>query len=314
MGAEFNWFPGHMNKALKEIEKRIPIVDLVIEIVDARAPYSSQNFTFRKLLKNKPVLYVMSKGDLADPEITKQWIEYFKQKGHEVLLLNDKNRNIVKELIQAIDRTTKAKQERDRARGLVNPLINALVIGVPNVGKSTFINRVIKDKNVKVGNKPGVTRGIQTINLNQRITLMDTPGVLPAKLESEATATNLCAINSIREDVYPKERVAGRILTYIFNNYENVIEQEYKISPHLQRPIEVLDTYLLFEMIAKSRKWFLAEDMPDVERVMTTLLRKFADGEIARMSFEKPNEIVPEEIEKTVKVKPNDTGDITSQW
>ncbi|WP_026389723.1 ribosome biogenesis GTPase YlqF [[Acholeplasma] multilocale] len=315
MSAEFNWFPGHMNKTLKEIEKRIPVVDLVIEIVDARAPYSSQNLTFRKILKNKPVLYVLSKGDLADPSVTKLWIEHFKSNGHTVFLLDDRNKNIVKDLIKAIDQATIIKQEKDKSRGLVNSLINALVIGVPNVGKSTFINRVIKDKSVKVGNKPGVTRGIQTISLNQRITLMDTPGVLPGKLESEATATNLCGINSIKEEVYPKERVSARLMSYIFNHYEGVVENYFKISPHLQRPIQIADTYILFEMIAKSMKWYLTEDMPDVERVMTVFMRNLANGVMGKLSFEKPFEIVPELIEEShkEKVKIID-GDITKQW
>ncbi|WP_031542964.1 ribosome biogenesis GTPase YlqF [Mesoplasma photuris] len=313
MSVEFNWFPGHMNKALKEIEKRIPVVDLVIEVIDARAPYSSQNQTFRKILKNKPVLYVMSKGDVADPVVTKKWIEQLESQGHVVYLLDNRNKNIVTDLIKAIDKATFEKQERDKKRGMLNSLINALVIGIPNVGKSTFINRVIKDKSVKVGNKPGVTRGIQTISLNQRMTLMDTPGVLPAKLESEAVATNICGINSIKEEVFPKERISARLMKYIYNEYEKVIEEYFKITPHLQRPIQITDTFVIFEMIAKSKKWYLSEELPDTERAMTVFMHKLADGEIGKVSFEKPEEIYFDEEEIVKRVR-NQNGDITKLW
>ncbi|ASZ09307.1 ribosome biogenesis GTPase YlqF [Mesoplasma chauliocola] len=315
MSAEFNWFPGHMNKTLKNIEEKIPVVDLVIEILDARAPYSSRNLTFSKLLKNKPVLYVFSKADIADSKVTQEWVEYYQKKNNKVMVLDDKQKNIVKPLIDLINQSTKEKQEKDKAKGMVNSLINVLVIGIPNVGKSTFINRLIKNKNVKAGNKPGLTRGIQIIQLSQFISLWDTPGVLPAKLENETVATNICAINSIKEDVYPKERVAGKLMQYIFNHYESLIEQHYKISPRLQRPIQVADTFIIFEMIAKVKKWYLNDDLPDYDRVIDLFLRDLIQNNFEKISFERILEVVPEAMEKAAKTKnEKETEDISDLW
>ncbi|ATI74188.1 ribosome biogenesis GTPase YlqF [Mesoplasma florum] len=315
MSAEFNWFPGHMNKTLKNIEEKIPVVDLVIEILDARAPYSSRNLTFSKILKNKPILYVLSKADIADPIITKEWVEFYEKKNNTVMVLDDKQKNIVKPLIDLINKATKEKQEKDKAKGMVNSLINVLVIGIPNVGKSTFINRLIKNKSVKAGNKPGLTRGIQLIHLSQFISLLDTPGVLPAKLENETVATNICAINSIKEDVYPKERVAGKLMQYLFNHYEGLIENHYKISPRLQRPIQITDTFIIFEMIAKVRKWYMNDDLLDYDRVIDAFMRDIIANEFNKVSFERILEVVPEEMEKASKIK-NEKAieDISDLW
>ncbi|AAT75896.1 predicted GTPase [Mesoplasma florum L1] len=315
MSAEFNWFPGHMNKTLKNIEEKIPVVDLVIEILDARAPYSSRNLTFSKILKNKPILYVLSKADIADPNITKEWVEFYEKKNNTVMVLDDKQKNIVKPLIDLINKATKEKQEKDKAKGMVNSLINVLVIGIPNVGKSTFINRLIKNKSVKAGNKPGLTRGIQLIHLSQFISLLDTPGVLPAKLENETVATNICAINSIKEDVYPKERVAGKLMQYLFNHYEGLIENHYKISPRLQRPIQITDTFIIFEMIAKVRKWYMNDDLLDYDRVIDAFMRDIIANEFNKVSFERILEVVPEEMEKASKIK-NEKAieDISDLW
>lgn len=315
MSAEFNWFPGHMNKTLKNIEEKISVVDLVIEILDARAPYSSRNLTFSKLLKNKPTLYVLSKADLADPKVTRDWAEYYEKKNNTVMILDDKQKNIVKPLIDLINIATKEKQEKDKAKGMINSLINVLVIGIPNVGKSTFINRLIKNKSVKAGNKPGLTRGIQTIQLSKFISLFDTPGVLPAKLENETVATNICAINSIKEDVYPKERVSGKLMQYLFNHYEGLIEEQYKISPRLQRPIQIADTFIIFEMIAKVRKWYLNDGLLDYDRVINAFMRDIIQNQFTRVSFERILEVVPEEMEKASKVK-NEKAieDISDLW
>lgn len=315
MSADFNWFPGHMNKTLKNIEEKIPVVDLVIEILDARAPYSSRNLTFSKLLKNKPTLYVLSKADLADSKVTQEWAEYYEKKNNTVMILDNKEKNIVKPLIDLINKATKEKQEKDKAKGMVNSLINVLVIGIPNVGKSTFINRLIKNKSVKAGNKPGLTRGIQIVQLSQFISLFDTPGVLPAKLENETVASNICAINSIKEDVYSKERVAGKLMQYLFNHYEGLIEDYYKVSPRLQRPIQIADTFIIFEMIAKVRKWYLNDDLLDYDRVINAFMRNIIQNQFNKVSFERILEVVPEEMEKASKVKNEKViEDISDLW
>lgn len=319
MSAEFNWFPGHMNKTLKEIEDKIKIVDVVVEVIDARAPYSSQNLTFKKLLKNKPIIYVFSKADLADPTVTDEWVKYYSKKDKvKVIVLNNNGKlDIVNELINAINQATEAKRERDKKNGIKNSLINALVIGIPNVGKSTFINRVIKGKNVKVGNKPGITRGIQVIHLNQFINLLDTPGVLPSKLESETVATNICAINSVKDNVFPKERVAARLMRYIFNHYEGYIERYYKISTNLQRPVETVYTYKIFEKIGKERRWYITDNMLDMQRILSLFLKDVSLGKIGKISLERVLDVVPEEIEKAVSYKKKEeeeVDDISALW
>lgn len=291
MAAQFNWFPGHMNKTLKEIEKRIPVVDLVIEVLDARAPFASQNLNFRKILKTKPVLYAIAKADLADPQVTKQWITTLTEQGNNIFIIDHNNKNIVKELIVAIEHSAKAKIDKDKARGFINSLINVLVIGIPNVGKSTLINKLIKDKSVKVGNKPGVTRGIQTLILNKYITLMDTPGVLPSKFASDNVAINLCGIYSIKEEVYPREEIAIKLMQNIYNHYSNLIEKKFRLANSFAKPISEEDCYIVFATIAQHNGWILAENTPDLERVMQAFIRDLANGEVGRVSFERPSEI-----------------------
>ncbi|QVJ96693.1 ribosome biogenesis GTPase YlqF [Mycoplasma mycoides subsp. capri] len=316
MSAEFNWFPGHMNKTLKDIEARIEMVDVVVEVIDSRAPYSSKNTTFKKLLKDKPIVYIFSKADIADSKITQQWVDYYvKNENSKVIVLYNRHTDIVNDLINVINELTAKKREKDKAKGIKNTLINALVIGIPNVGKSTFINRVIKGKNVKVGNKPGVTRGIQLIHLNPFINLLDTPGVLPSKLESETVAVNICAINSIKDNVFPKERVAAKLMSYVYNNYDDVIEKYYKINLRLQKPISVIDSYKIFETIGIEKKWYVTEDILDMERILSSFLKDLEKGKLGKISFEKVLEVVPEEIQKAISPEDNKQGnDISSLW
>ncbi|QIN43176.1 ribosome biogenesis GTPase YlqF [Mycoplasma capricolum subsp. capripneumoniae] len=316
MSAEFNWFPGHMNKTLKDIEARIEIVDVVVEVIDSRAPYSSKNATFKKLLKDKPIVYIFSKADIADSKVTQQWVDYYiKNENSKVIVLYNRHTDVVNELINIINELTIKKREKDKAKGIKNTLINALVIGIPNVGKSTFINRVIKGKNVKVGNKPGVTRGIQLIHLNPFINLLDTPGVLPSKLESETVAVNICAINSIKDNVFPKERVAAKLMSYVYNNYDDIIEKYYKINLRLQKPISVIDSYKIFETIGIEKKWYITEDILDMERILSSFLKDLDKGKLGKISFEKVLEIVPEEIQKAINPEDNkQDNDISSLW
>ncbi|ABC01164.1 ribosome biogenesis GTPase YlqF [Mycoplasma capricolum subsp. capripneumoniae] len=316
MSAEFNWFPGHMNKTLKDIEARIEIVDVVVEVIDSRAPYSSKNATFKKLLKDKPIVYIFSKADIADSKVTQQWVDYYiKNENSKVIVLYNRHTDVVNELINVINELTIKKREKDKAKGIKNTLINALVIGIPNVGKSTFINRVIKGKNVKVGNKPGVTRGIQLIHLNPFINLLDTPGVLPSKLESETVAVNICAINSIKDNVFPKERVAAKLMSYVYNNYDDIIEKYYKINLRLQKPISVIDSYKIFETIGIEKKWYITEDILDMERILSSFLKDLDKGKLGKISFEKVLEIVPEEIQKAINPEDNkQDNDISSLW
>jgi len=314
MGNYLNWFPGHMHKTLKEIEKKIPLVDLVIEVVDARAPYSTQNMLFERILKNKKVLFVLSKTDLADPKVTEKWIDYFTENSQNLIMTMDKNsQNLEPILVKKINEATKEIQEKQRKKGIVNPQLNVLVLGLPNVGKSTFINKVMKGKTVKTGNKPGLTRGLQRIQLTKNITLIDTPGIMPTVIENELIATNLVSVNSVKEDVFPRERMASRAMTYIFNAYPGVIENAYHIKSGYNPPINIEDSYRIFEKIAKTNKWIILGDVPDVERVMQKFLRDVANGKLGRLSFETP-EMVFNLNDENSENDESKTEDVTLEW
>ncbi|AHI52680.1 ribosome biogenesis GTPase YlqF [Spiroplasma culicicola] len=312
----FNWFPGHMNKSIKEIESKIAIVDLVIEIVDARAPFSTQNPLFRKILSKRPRLIVMSKGDLADNQVTKDWIDYFTETGNSTYLIKGKEQNIYSDILKLINLMTKEKQLKDKARGIEKPQLNVLVVGIPNVGKSTVISKLSKGKHLKIGNKPGVTRGLQRIVMTENITLIDTPGILPARFENETIACNCAATNSIRLDVVPKERFATKLMRYIYNSYPSLIENTYKINKNILRPINYDDTFKIFEEIAKRSKFMILDEIPDVERTIELFVHDLINNNFGKISYEKPIEVdhtsllsvEAEDLDATIE------SDLTVEW
>ncbi len=314
--SSFNWFPGHMNKSIKEIEAKISIVDLVIEIVDARAPFSTQNPLFRKLLNNRPRLILMSKGDLADDEVTKQWKDYFFNCGNVVYVIKDKQQPIYNDILKLIEKMTIEKQKKDKARGIENPQINVLVVGIPNVGKSTVISKLSKGKRLKIGNKPGVTRGMQRIIMTNKITLIDTPGILPSKFENETIACNCAATNSIRIEVVPKERFATKLMRYIYNSYPKLIEGVYKINKVISRPINYDDTFKIFEEIAKRNKFIILDSIADVERAIELFVHDLLNLNLGKISFEKPIEVNYESLTLVDEVDVDSTieSDLTVEW
>lgn len=316
MSGAQNWFPGHMNKTLKEIEQLIDVVDVVVEVIDARAPYSSQNPLFRNLLKNKVVVYVISKVDLANPLTTQEWITHFQKQGDYFLLVEKTSQNLTNEIVEIINKATTKARKKQTQKGIINPQLNALIIGLPNVGKSTFINKIVKDKRVKAGNKPGLTRGLQRIVLTKNITLIDTPGVMPSKIPNESIATNLVLINAVKEDVFPRERMAARAMRYVFNNYADKVKEVYQTRLNFLPPIEIKDTYRIFEKIAKKNKWVVLDDVYDVERVMKTFLRDVQSGKLGRISYETPELIAQLEISPN-KEEPDQSenkDDVSSEW
>lgn len=314
--SSFNWFPGHMNKSIKEIEAKISIVDLVIEIVDARAPFSTQNPLFRKLLNNRPRLILMSKGDLADDEVTKQWKDYFFNCGNVVYVIKDKQQPIYNDILKLIEKMTIEKQKKDKARGIENPQINVLVVGIPNVGKSTVISKLSKGKRLKIGNKPGVTRGMQRIIMTNKITLIDTPGILPSKFENETIACNCAATNSIRIEVVPKERFATKLMRYIYNSYPKLVKDVYKINKVISRPINYDDTFKIFEEIAKRNKFIILDSIADVERAIELFVHDLLNLNLGKISFEKPIEVNYESLTLVDEVDVDSTieSDLTVEW
>ncbi|ATZ16418.1 ribosome biogenesis GTPase A [Entomoplasma freundtii] len=260
--SRFNWFPGHMNKTLKTIETKRPMIDLVIELVDSRAPISTQNPTFQKILGQKPRLLLMTKADLADPKVNAAWVADFEKNNQPVAFINYQQPNFIKKLVAEIEKTMANKQARQKERGLLKPQINALVVGIPNVGKSTFINHLSKTKKVKVGNQPGVTRGLQVLQLTSQINLIDSPGVLPAKLQSAKQANILAGLNTIRKDIYPVEEVAEAILTIVQTHYPKLFLGDAELSSE--------NHYFAKEAKLRNQGSTL---------VMEQFLKKVADGE-----------------------------------
>ncbi|QBQ07527.1 ribosomal biogenesis GTPase [Spiroplasma gladiatoris] len=314
--AHFNWFPGHMNKSIKEIEEKIKIVDLVIEIVDARAPFSTQNPLLRKVLSKRPRLILLSKCDLADDSVTESWINYFKQNGDQTYTIKNKQQNIYNDVLKLINLMTKEKQLRDISKGIEKPQLNVLVVGIPNVGKSTTIARLSKGKQLKIGNKPGVTRGMQRIIMSENITLIDTPGILPAKFENETIACNCAATNSIKIEVVPKERFATKLMRYIYNSYPSLIENKYKITKNVLRPINYDDTFKIFEEIAKRNKYIILDDVADVERAIALFINDLINNNFGKISFEKPIEIDKTSHSSMDEIDLEETieSDLTVEW
>ena len=223
--SSFNWYPGHMTKAKRMMEENIRLIDLVIEIVDARVPMSSRNPDIDKLASNKARIILLNKADLADDYLTNKWIAYFNSKNIYCLKLNSRDNSGVKQVNNLIQTACADKIERDKSRGIMNRTIKAMVVGIPNVGKSTFINSFAGKASAKTGNKPGVTKGKQWIKLGKNVEMLDTPGILWPRFENQDVGMRLAMIGSINDNILNIEELAIDTINYVYNNYpDNIIE------------------------------------------------------------------------------------------
>ena len=213
-----NWYPGHMAKTKREVKERIDLIDIVYEIIDARMPLSSKNNDINDLIKNKPRILIMTKKDLCDLNVTNKWIEYYKKQGYEVVLLDLANNPNMKIIFELTNKLLKDKKEKELNKGINRRKTRALVLGIPNVGKSTFINRLVGKKVTNVGNKPGVTKKLEWIRINNEIELLDTPGILWPKLDNKDIALNLASLSSIKEEILDIEEVAIYMLLLFLQN------------------------------------------------------------------------------------------------
>lgn len=277
------WYPGHMTKAKREMEQAIKLVDLVIEIVDARVPESSRNPDIDKLAGNKARLILLNKADMSDPSVTKLWVEYFQKKGMEAVPLDSRNRGSMKAVRAALDRASEERRERNRRRGILNRPVRAMVAGIPNVGKSTFINSFAGKASAKTGNKPGVTKGTQWIRLDKNVELLDTPGILWPKFEDDNIGEKLALIGSVSEEVINKEELAMRGLSFLKDRYPGVISERYKVD-------ENKDSELLLSDIAAARGCLQKGGETDTEKAARIILEEFRNGKICKISLEKPEE------------------------
>ena len=275
-----NWYPGHMTKAKRMMEENIKLIDLIIEIVDARAPLASRNPDIDELGKNKFRIVLLNKSDLADPKQNKRWNEHFKEAAIHMAEINSRTGAGVKAIQNLVQEACKEKIERDRKRGIVNRPIRAMVVGIPNVGKSTFINSFVGKACAKTGNKPGVTKGKQWIRLNKGLELLDTPGILWPKFEDQEVARRLAFIGSINDEIIVMEELACELIVYLKEHYPNALEERYGLSDLDKTPADILAD------IGESRNVFTKGQQIDYEKTANLFLDDFRSGRLGRISLE----------------------------
>lgn len=277
--SQIHWFPGHMKKALRELEEKIKLVDVVIELLDARAPISSINVELEKLIQNKKKLIILSKPDLADASQTEKFLSYFNKNGNLVAALDLTNPNSTKEISKRVTLLGKEKWEKQKARGMKPQPIKTMIIGVPNVGKSSLINRLARRAAAGVQNKPGYTRGEQWIKVNNDFILLDTPGILPMNYENQAKAANLALLGSIRDEILPKTDLVDILLRILKEKYPNSLKNRFDID-------EITDYKDVLTKISQKRGIITNKGEIDFPRCENLLLKEFKDGTLGRMSLE----------------------------
>ncbi len=279
----YQWYPGHMMKAKRMMQENIKLIDLVIELVDARIPMSSRNPDIDELSKNKSRMILLNKSDLSDSRYNTEWTAWFQKKGFYVLEINAKTGNGMKAIQGMVQKACREKTERDRKRGIINRPVRAMVVGIPNVGKSTFINSFAGRACAKTGNKPGVTKGKQWIRLNQNLELLDTPGILWPRFENQEVGEKLAMIGSINDEILSMEELSFAILKYVIREYPGLIGKRYEIE-------ETEDVYEVLKKICISRKCFLKGEEPDMERASRIVTEDFRSGRIGKITLEHPEE------------------------
>lgn len=277
------WFPGHMTKAQRMIEENLKLVDAVCEILDARIPNASRNPDIDRLAAGKPRLIILNRIDLADPNITAQWRRYFEGQGIKILETDAKSGKGVNQFNHAVREVLKEKIEAYAAKGQANRPLKIMILGIPNVGKSTFINKVAKRKAAIAGDKPGVTRGKQWISIDQGLDLLDTPGILWPKFDSQEVGEMLAITNAIKADVLDKETLAANFMLRLCRLYPEAVKARYKFEPDLE-----MNGFELLEEAAKRRGFLVSRGEYDIERMANTLLGEYHDGKLGRISLEKP--------------------------
>ncbi|MBQ9063952.1 MAG: ribosome biogenesis GTPase YlqF [Blautia sp.] len=275
------WYPGHMTKARRQMQEDIALIDLIIELVDARAPMSSRNPDIDEMGKNRSRLILLNKADLADPELNKAWEAYFQNKGYFTACLDARSSADMKAVSAVLREASEAKRERDRKRGIRNRPVRAMVAGIPNAGKSTFINSFAGKAVAKTGNKPGVTRGKQWIKLSREAELLDTPGILWPKLDDQEAAVRLAYIGSIKDDILNIEELSLGLIDFLREAYPGTISGRYDI------PEEGSSTEVL-ENIAFKRGCIKKGEEPDYARASQMFLTDFRAGALGRITLEKP--------------------------
>lgn len=279
----FQWYPGHMTKAKRAMQEDIKLIDVVIELVDARIPVSSKNPDIDTLAGGKSRILLMNKSDMADPAMLDAWIRYYEKKGYLAMAVNSKKRNELKQVNTLIQKACKKKIERDRKRGILNRPVRAMIVGIPNVGKSTFINSFAGKACAKTGNKPGVTKGKQWIRLNKQVELLDTPGILWPKFEDQTVGQHLAFIGSIKDELIQSVELALDLIEFLVDRYPGILGDVYEVE-------ENPDSAAVLEAVANNRGCRKKGDELDYEKAAFLLLDDFRNGRLGRITIERPEE------------------------
>ena len=284
----YQWYPGHMSKAKRQMQEDIKLIDVVIELVDARIPYSSKNPDIDTLARGKDRVILLNKADLADEAVTASFRKYYEKRGFHVCTVNSKGGTGVKGVMNTVRSACKEKIEKDRARGIIGRPIRAMIVGIPNVGKSTFINSFAGKACAKTGNKPGVTKGKQWIRLNKDLELLDTPGILWPKFDDQKVGLHIAMIGSINEDILDQNELAIRLLDYITANYPGAVKGRYNVE-------EDGSGEELLTRIAEKRACKKKGGELDLEKMSSFIVDDFRGGRIGRVTLERPEDFMGEE-------------------
>ncbi len=277
----FQWYPGHMTKAKRMMQENMKLVDLVIELVDARIPSSSRNPDLDELGKQKARLVLLNKADLAEEKWNDAWADHFQARGYSAVKVNAKRGGGLKSIEGTIAEACKEKMERDRKRGILNRPVRAMVVGIPNVGKSTFINSLAGKACARTGNKPGVTKGKQWIRLNKKVELLDTPGVLWPKFEDQTVGLHLALVGSIKDEILNTQELALQLIRILKQGQKGLLEAKYRVS-------EEQDVYKMLLGIADARHCLIRGNELDTEKAAALLLDDFRNGKLGRVTLEYP--------------------------
>ena len=274
-----SWYPGHMAKTKREIKEKLDLIDIVFEVIDARIPLSSKNKDIDELIKNKPRILIMTKLDLCDKEETNKWIKYYENKGYKVISLDLLNNPDMKQIYNETNIISKELNEKRIQKGLKARKTRALILGIPNVGKSTLINRLVGRKATNVGNKPGITKNLEWIRINNELELLDTPGILWPKLDNQEIALNLASMTAIKEEILNTEEVAIYIINTMLKLYPDNIKNRYNLKEE-KDIIDILDKIGLKIGAIKNKE-------TDYEKVYTIILKDLREGYLGKVTFDK---------------------------
>ena len=290
-----NWYPGHMAKAKKQIQEDLKLVDVVIEILDARIPKSSRNPDIKKITDGKNKILVLNKSDLSDSFENERWNKYFTEQNIISVITNSNTGDGMNEVISKLKKIMQGELVKYEQKGIVNKSIRVMIVGIPNVGKSSFINRLAKKNSAAVGNKPGVTKQKQWIRIEKNIELLDTPGVLWPKLDNESVALNLAYIGTIKDEIIDQFEIAYHFIDFLYNNYKNLLQKRYEISSEeleiiFKQKIDYSEKIVkVIELIGRKRGAIVSGGLVDETKTAQMILNDFRSGKIGKITLEKVN-------------------------